>query len=106
MNYLKASPIYKNKDDDWAILEREVGAFDTIAEICGNDCELPPENSEIAIKHFLVGLISFSVAHLRVISSRERLICFSPRLSPTVDVSSAAKKRKLVGPLKFTIKII
>eukprot|EP01036_Dinobryon_divergens_P024373 gene24373-32818_t len=102
--YLKASPIYKNKDDDWAILEREVGAFDTFAEICGNDGELPPENSDIAIKHFPVGLIDLSsVTHLRVVSSNERLICFSPRLSPS-DEPSAAKKRKLiVGPLQFTI---
>ena len=101
--YLKPSPIYKNKDDDWAILEREVGAFDTFAEICGNDGELPPENSKIAIKHFPVGLIdSSSVAHLRVVSSNEKLNFFSPRLSSSA-VSSAAKKQKLIGPLKFTI---
>jgi hypothetical protein len=101
--YLKApSTNYKNKTDDWAILERVEGLFDTFAEICGNDDELPPENSDIAIKHFPVGLIdSSSVAHLRVVSARERLICFSPRLSS--NVSSAAKKRKLIEPLKFTI---
>lgn len=101
--YLQApSKTYINEKDDWAILVRAEGKFNTFAEICGNDGELPPENSDIAIKHFPVGLIDSSfVAHLRVVSSRERLICFSPRLSS--NVSSAAKKRKLIGPLKFTI---
>ena len=100
---LKASPIYANENDDWAILEREVGTFNTFAEICGHDGELPSENSDIAIKHFPVGLIdSSSVARLRVVSTMEKLIFFSPRLPPP-DVSSAAKKSKLIGPLKFTI---
>ena len=57
--------------------------------------KLPPF---AAIKHFPVGLIdSNSVAQLRVISMKEKVLYFTPRLRPL-----SSKKQK-VGPMKFTV---
>jgi len=95
---LKLPPFAANEKDDWMILEREAGTFAKFAEICEDDDELPLENSDIAIKHFPVGLIdSNSVAQLRVISMKEKVLYFTPRLHPP-----SSKKQK-VGQMKFTV---
>ena len=95
---LKVTPFAEDRNDDWILLEREDGTFDSFYEICESDDQLPPDNSEIAIKHFPVGLIdSSSVALLQVVSTTQRLCFYSPRLPPPPT------KRQKLSSITFTI---
>ena len=92
---LKVTPFAEGGNDDWILLEREDGTFNSFNEICESDDQLPLDNSEIAIKHFPVGLIdSSSVALLQVASTTQRLCFFSPRL-PSPPLPPPTKRQKL-----------
>ena len=92
---LKVIPFAEGRNDDWTLLEREDGTFDSFYEICESDDQLPTDNSEITIKHFPVGLIdSSSVALLQVASTTQRLCFFSPRL-PSPPLPPPTKRQKL-----------
>ncbi len=97
---LKVIPFAEGRNDDWILLEREDGTFDSFYEICESDDQLPTDNSEITIKHFPVGLIdSSSVALLQVVSTTQRLCFYSPRLPP----ASPPTKRQKLSSITFTI---
>ena len=99
---LKVTPFAEDKNDDWILLEREDGTFDSFYEICESDDELPPDNSEIAVKHFPVGLIdTSSVALLQVVSTTQRLYFYSPRLPPPTPPPPT--KRQKPSSITFTI---
>ncbi len=96
---LKVTPFSEGRNDHWILLEREDGTFDGFYEICESDDQLPPDNSEIAIKHFPVGLSS--VALLQVVSTSQRLCFYSPRLLPLPPPT----KRQKLSSITFTITV-
>ena len=40
---LKVTPFAEGRNDDWILLEREDGTFDSFYEICESDDQLPPD---------------------------------------------------------------